>query len=367
MRINWQYGKRRYIGQKCIDRKNHTMAYVDEMRDARWYYDKDGREVLCFKAFGSTNVYVGDIVRWQSRIHYYIYDDKTEEYVKVLRDDWAVFEILLVQNNDWHLGNNNTEKFEILGNAFEHPYLLQKVGYPCLVDGVVERIGCPRIIHSREEYYTYIQSNKWKRLKARVIKDNGCKCIICCKGNVPIHVHHLTYERFGYENEADLIPLCKECHNRVHDESDEFYLRLAELNPMDRVVQPDYRKMLELFFSMFGNKPYKDLSLLFATIFGLSKSDNLMSIILNNESEFDVKWFDEGDLEEVLKIADSWGCWWFDESNKTASYGFGEALTCSPHQISFHGAGVDYYNPVGKEITSEEFFILSQFLNHKYK
>ena len=40
----------------------------------------------------------------------------------------------------------------------------------------------------------------------------GHKCAKCGQTSATLEVHHLTYERFGRESEADLIVLCKVCH-----------------------------------------------------------------------------------------------------------------------------------------------------------
>lgn len=69
----------------------------------------------------------------------------------------------------------------------------------------------------REIYLTYIKSDKWKRKKAKVLDRDNHKCRVCGKGNCLLHVHHMTYDNFENEPLTDLVTLCPECHNIVHD------------------------------------------------------------------------------------------------------------------------------------------------------
>jgi len=46
-------------------------------------------------------------------------------------------------------------------------------------------------------------------------RDNhACPC-----GERAVNVHHITYERVGREANADLISVCRECHERIHSSS----------------------------------------------------------------------------------------------------------------------------------------------------
>lgn len=69
--------------------------------------------------------------------------------------------------------------------------------------------------YSSPEYRKYIRSPQWKAVCARYFALRGKKCQ-ACGSRKSIHVHHLTYERFGREPLTDLCGLCKMCHERVH-------------------------------------------------------------------------------------------------------------------------------------------------------
>lgn len=56
----------------------------------------------------------------------------------------------------------------------------------------------------------YLASEEWKRKAAlRMDIDNGI-CQHC--GDKAVHVHHLTYARWGAEPLHDLVSLCRACH-----------------------------------------------------------------------------------------------------------------------------------------------------------
>jgi predicted HNH restriction endonuclease len=66
----------------------------------------------------------------------------------------------------------------------------------------------------RDKYEEYLNSVDWKGKRNRIIAKYNFKCVLCFK---PAEVvHHLTYKRIYQEDERDLIPLCKSCHEFVH-------------------------------------------------------------------------------------------------------------------------------------------------------
>jgi len=63
-------------------------------------------------------------------------------------------------------------------------------------------------------YQKYIQSDKWKEKRERVIKER--KCCEQCGSTENLQVHHLTYKRLGNEDDRDLMLLCQNCHQHIH-------------------------------------------------------------------------------------------------------------------------------------------------------
>jgi hypothetical protein len=80
---------------------------------------------------------------------------------------------------------------------------------------------------TRRQYYTrYIRSAVWFKLRAKAIKRDNDKCVIC--DDDAFHVHHWIYHGvFGKEPVEWLSSLCERCHNKVHAEYSE-ELRIAQ-------------------------------------------------------------------------------------------------------------------------------------------
>ena len=78
------------------------------------------------------------------------------------------------------------------------------------------------------KYYEYIQSEAWKRKRRSFFSSKlyntyptGKRAgkFVCyhCGVDGNLHLHHRTYKRLGCELiNVDLIPLCVECHSKVH-------------------------------------------------------------------------------------------------------------------------------------------------------
>lgn len=66
-------------------------------------------------------------------------------------------------------------------------------------------------------YYGYLESNMWRRKRDFILKRNNYKCERC--GSPAKFVHHITYERIGYEKPEDLMAVCKSCHGKEHSEN----------------------------------------------------------------------------------------------------------------------------------------------------
>jgi 5-methylcytosine-specific restriction endonuclease McrA len=81
----------------------------------------------------------------------------------------------------------------------------------------------PRGKTPKENHDIYIKSDVWKRKRNYILSKRGNKCQDpnCEKPIVSkskLHCHHLTYKRFGCEEENDLQILCEPCHDKVHRE-----------------------------------------------------------------------------------------------------------------------------------------------------
>ena len=75
-----------------------------------------------------------------------------------------------------------------------------------------------------KKYKEYLNSDYWKKQRKRYLKSNLLKeCIVC--GNKKYQLHHKLYKRIGKEKVSDFLPLCNNCHLKLHQ-----YLKTTE-NP----------------------------------------------------------------------------------------------------------------------------------------
>lgn len=75
---------------------------------------------------------------------------------------------------------------------------------------------------AKPNYESYIRSSVWQMLRDKIVYDYDYdgKCYMCgTKDN--IRVHHITYIRLGDEHHSDLIPLCADCHKKIHELKDD--------------------------------------------------------------------------------------------------------------------------------------------------
>lgn len=68
----------------------------------------------------------------------------------------------------------------------------------------------------RMPYPDYLQTDEWKTLRKIVIRRAQMRCEWCGRRDQKWNVHHLTYERRGYERLEDLALLCETCHHNYH-------------------------------------------------------------------------------------------------------------------------------------------------------
>lgn len=79
----------------------------------------------------------------------------------------------------------------------------------------------------RQRYAAYMRSTAWFKRRERWSDDaagllsegsGGIACLGCRQGWKVERddLHHLTYARLGNEAHADLWPLCRTCHTRIH-------------------------------------------------------------------------------------------------------------------------------------------------------
>lgn len=69
------------------------------------------------------------------------------------------------------------------------------------------------------DYDEFLKTRYWAAVALKVKFEGRDMCIGCNSFSHPLDCHHKTYERHGMEHffwKSDLVPLCRECHQREH-------------------------------------------------------------------------------------------------------------------------------------------------------
>ncbi len=74
-----------------------------------------------------------------------------------------------------------------------------------------------RIIQLKEmPYDEYLKTDEWRVVANRAKSEYYGRCALD-ETHTAQHAHHRTYVRRGRERRTDVIPLCRECHERFHN------------------------------------------------------------------------------------------------------------------------------------------------------
>lgn len=66
------------------------------------------------------------------------------------------------------------------------------------------------------EYGQYMDSDDWTAKRRLFFADTTLPKVCMGCGSDTVELHHLTYERLGFELLTDLAPLCHTCHLKLH-------------------------------------------------------------------------------------------------------------------------------------------------------
>lgn len=83
------------------------------------------------------------------------------------------------------------------------------------LDTSLKSINLPRYITKTKR--SYLASIKWNTIRLQVLKRDNYTCRKCNATDIPLEVHHITYERFENEQLSDLVSVCRECHQSIHN------------------------------------------------------------------------------------------------------------------------------------------------------
>lgn len=72
-----------------------------------------------------------------------------------------------------------------------------------------------RKVEKKVQYHAYMNSRRWRRKRASLIKARGSRCEDC--GTTKrLTVHHKHYRTLGHERVRDVEVLCWQCHKERH-------------------------------------------------------------------------------------------------------------------------------------------------------
>lgn len=84
-------------------------------------------------------------------------------------------------------------------------------------------------------YRDYLKTEHWKNIRKLIRKKYNNKCKNC-KTSERLEVHHKTYRNIGNELLSNLVLLCRDCHQQVHDQSNSNKQMLEDKRTMRSVA-----------------------------------------------------------------------------------------------------------------------------------
>ena len=65
-------------------------------------------------------------------------------------------------------------------------------------------------------YQAYLNSSHWQAKRQVILKRDNYECQFC-KASKATQVHHLNYDNLGNESDFELLSVCYNCHQIIHD------------------------------------------------------------------------------------------------------------------------------------------------------
>lgn len=93
-------------------------------------------------------------------------------------------------------------------------------------------------------YKKYIKSVAWFKRRDEYFKVHKKECVACFSKE-RIVLHHVNYQRLGAELDSDLIVLCWDCHNELHETHDRASEMKGNLYKLTNEFIDEKRQLLE--------------------------------------------------------------------------------------------------------------------------
>lgn len=87
-----------------------------------------------------------------------------------------------------------------------------------------------KVKYNRNEYRKeYLRSEEWIKFRKTIIGDGiGCRC---CDGRAS-DVHHMIYRNIVDIKVTDVIPVCRQCHDTIHQAIKDDYIPMKDTSSM---------------------------------------------------------------------------------------------------------------------------------------
>jgi len=66
-------------------------------------------------------------------------------------------------------------------------------------------------------YEKYMRSAEWRHFRLRYFASGMPTSCLACQSSERITLHHITYARLKRERFTDVVPLCWDCHKKLHE------------------------------------------------------------------------------------------------------------------------------------------------------
>jgi 5-methylcytosine-specific restriction endonuclease McrA len=85
-------------------------------------------------------------------------------------------------------------------------------------DQAYEQLFGEKCTDFQTAYSKYINSEAWQKRRSVILNRDNFKCRICQTADAT-DVHHISYRNLCSESDLELISVCRECHELIHDRS----------------------------------------------------------------------------------------------------------------------------------------------------
>jgi hypothetical protein len=79
----------------------------------------------------------------------------------------------------------------------------------------------------KERYLEYLKSDHWRSLREKAWAKYGHRCFFHPHRTFQVDIHHVEYRNWTDCTVNDVVPLCRECHEKAHQ--DESWLKATKL------------------------------------------------------------------------------------------------------------------------------------------